>query len=108
MEHITLNYGLPLAYIALAIAAFGVIGFSVFQMVMDFKKAKTALIGIGLIVALFFISYSLSDNQAFTVKDKTVLAEEMRLVEAGIYSFYILLAVSILAIIYFSISRYFK
>ena len=108
LEQITVSYGIPLAYIALGIAAIGIIGFSVLQMVQDLKKAMIALVAIGILVVLFVVCFVLSANEPRSVGDTYVAAGQMRFVEAGIIMFYMQLAISAVAILYFTILRYFN
>ena len=108
LEHIAVSYGMPLAYIALGIAALGAIAFPIIQMVKDLKKAITTFVAIGIILVIFFVCYALSANEPFTIGDIHVAAAQMKFIEAGIYMFYMLLAASVLAILYSSVSRYFK
>ena len=107
-EHIIVSFGIPLAYIGLGIGVLSAILFPVIQMFQDFKKAKTALIGVGAVAALFVICYLISDYQDFTKGDTYISAGQMRFIEAGIYLFYILLIGTGAAILYSTVSRYFK
>ena len=107
-EHIFVSYGIPLAYIALGVAALGTILFPIIQMVKDLKKAVTTFIAIGIMVVVFLGCYALSANEAHTVGDAHVAAAQMRWVEAGIIMFYVLLIGATVAILYSSVSRYFK
>jgi len=108
LEHITVSYGIPLAYIAFGLAALGAVVFPIIQMLKDLKKAITTFVAIGILVVVFFVCYLLSANEPFTKGDVYVAAGQMRYIEAGIIMFYMLLGGSILAIIYSSVSRYFK
>ena len=108
MEDFLISYIIPLAYIALGIAALGAIAFPLIQMFSDLKKAITTFVAIGILLVIFLVCYALSANEAFTVKDTTIPAGQMRFIEAAIYMFYLLLVGSGLAILYSSVSRYFK
>ena len=108
LEHITVSYGIPLAYIGLGIAALSVIVFPVIQMFQDLKKAARALIGLGVIAALFAICYLLADRKDFSIGDIYVSANQMKFVEASIYMVYILLFSTVLAILITPVSRYFN
>ena len=108
LEQITVSYGIPLAYIGLGIAAFSVIVFPVIQMFQDLKKAARALIGIGIVAALFVICFLLADKKDFSIGEIYVSANQMQYVEASIYMVYILLFSSVLAILLTPVSRYFK
>jgi len=98
---------MPFAYICLGIAALAAVAFPVLQMVKDVKKAMTALIGVGAVAVLFFICWLLATKQEFVIGDIVVSAGQMRLVEASIFTFYSLLVVAVLGILYSSVSRYF-
>ena len=107
-EQIAVGFVMPFAYICLGIAALAAIVFPLVQMFQDWKKAKTALIGVGALAAIFLICYLLSDYQEFTIGTSYVAAGQMQLVEASIFTFYVLLSVAVVAILYSSVSRYFK
>ena len=109
------NIALVLAYISFGVAFIGVIVFTLIQMFKDLNKAKKALIGIGIAVVVFVICFLFAQNYNLIatdgyilIKDRLVKAGIMRLSEAGIYMFYVLLVGAVAAIIYSSISRSFK
>ena len=108
LEHITVSYGIPLAYIALGIGVLGMIAFPIIQMAKDLKKAITTFVAIGILAVVFFICYFLSANEPFTIGDIHIAGGQMKFVEAGIYLTYILLTGAVIAILYSSVSRYFK
>ncbi len=102
------TYGIYLAYFALAVAALAAIVFPLIQMFQDLKNAKTAFIGIGAVAVVFLLCYMMADKVALTIGDATATAGQMKWVEASLYLFYVMLAGSILAILYSTVSRYFK
>ena len=104
LETISANYIIPLAYICFGVAIVSVLGFTVIQMIRDLKGAKMTLIGVGIAAAIFFVCFLMANNQPFG----DVSATQMRLVDATIYMFYVLLAGSGVAIIVFSVLNYFK
>ena len=108
MTDFILNFGIPLAYVAMGIAILAAVAFPVLQMVTDFKKAKTAIAGVGIILLVFLLSYMLAGNQPLTTNYETVSGEQMKIVEACLYMVYFLFTVSVIAIIASSVSRYFK
>jgi hypothetical protein len=108
MESFITSYGIYLAYFAIVVAAAGAIAFPVIQMVQNFKKAKIALVGVGIAVVLFLICWVFAKSEAFTIGEITVAESQMKILEAAMFMFYSLLAISIIAIIYSSVSRYFK
>ncbi len=108
MSDFIVSYGIPLAYLALFIAAVSALIFPFIQMFQDLKKAKIAFFGVGALIVLFVICYLLATGEPFTIGEINVSAGNMRFIEASIYLFYFLLAGSVLAILYSTISRYFK
>ena len=108
LEQIAVSYGIPLAYIVFGVAALGAVAFPVLQMIQDLKKALTMLVATGIIVVIFIVCYALSSNEPHRVGDAQATAAQMRWVEAGMFMFYLLLAGSTIAILYSSVSRYFK
>ncbi len=108
MTDFIISFGIPLAYIALAIAIIAAVVFPVIYMIQDFKKARGAFVGVGLLVVLFLICYFLTSDGDYVAADIPVAEGQIKLIEAGIYLFYITLVGSIVAILYSSVSRYFK
>jgi uncharacterized membrane protein YozB (DUF420 family) len=104
METFITSFIIPVAYVALLAGALSIIGFAVLQMLKDLKKAKSALIGVGALFVVFLLCYILADGQE--TKDNT--AHQMKLINAGIYSIYLVLAGSVVAVIYAAVARYFK
>ena len=111
---IFVDIALYLAYFAIGMAILGVIGFTLMQMFQDLKKAQKTLIGIGIAVLVFVICFLFAENYSLvadadgyiSVRDKLVGSMVMRLTEAGIYMFYVLLAGAGLAIAFSKVIRY--
>jgi hypothetical protein len=101
-------YGLPFTYIVLGIAVLSAILFPLVQMFQDLKKARTAFLGIAAVIAVFFLCWAMAKNEPFAIGTIKVTGEQMQWVEAGIFTFYALLAISVAAILYSTVSRYFK
>lgn len=108
MEEFIVNYGLITVYIIFAIATLSALVFPAIQLFQDLKKALTALIGIVALVVIYLLCYVMASSEPLTVGDKFVSAETMKFVEANIYLAYAMFGVSVLAIVYASVSRYFK
>ncbi len=108
MTDFIVSFGIPLAYVALGIAIIAALAFPFIQMFQDLKKAKSAFFGIGALIVLFIICYVLAANEPFSIGDINISAGQMRTIEAGIYLFYFTLVGSIIAILYSTVSRYFK
>ena len=107
-EQIAVGFGIPFAYFCLGVAALSAVVFPIIQMIQNWKKAITALIGVGAVAVLFLICFLLADKQEFTIGDKYASAAQMQLVEGSIFTFYALLLIAVIAILYSSVSSYFK
>ncbi|GHT21849.1 hypothetical protein FACS189430_02620 [Bacteroidia bacterium] len=108
MNDFITSFGLPLAYIAFVAAAIGSIAFPLYFMLKDLKKAKTALIGVGVLFVVFLLCFLFADGTATTVNGTEVTASQMKWINAGLFAVYATALGSILAIIYSSIARFFK
>ena len=71
-------------------------------------KSLVAILGVVAVGVVFLICYMSADNMDFAIGERSVAGPQMQLVEAGIFTFYSLLLISVLAILYSSVSRYFK
>jgi len=108
LESISLAFAIPLAYICLGVAALSAVLFPVIFMFQDLKKARTALIGVGFMGAVYLVCYFMADRVDFSIGEKHVAASQMQFVEAGIFMFYALLMISILAIASSALTRFLK
>jgi uncharacterized membrane protein YozB (DUF420 family) len=97
-----------LAYVAIFAAIAGVVVFSVIFMLQDIKKAKSALVGVGALVVAFLICYVLADSTPYSTAEISIESGQMKFINAGIFSVYILVAGSVLAVAYASVSHFFK
>jgi hypothetical protein len=97
-------------YALLGIAVVATIGFFIIEMVKNPTKAKSALVGMAVLVAICAISYFMSGNEIHSNLDGDVLADEAtsQLSEGGLIAFYILGALAIGTIIYAEVSKAFK
>lgn len=105
----SINIGLYLTYIALAVALIGAIVFPVIQMAGDIKRAKGALLGIGAIVAVFLISYALSSPETGAFYEaKGVSPTFSKVIGGGLIATYIVFFGAIVGILISSISKWVK
>ena len=98
------------AYIAFGMSALFAILFPIIQTISNPKDAVRSLIGLVVIVALWFVAYALADN-AFTpaqLEKMETTVETSRMVGAGLIYTYFIFVLAVLAIIYASISNLFK
>jgi len=110
-----INSNLIWAYILMAIGAGIAIFASLFHMVTDINAAKKGLISILFLGVVFVLAYLLASDtipqfigvQKF-INDGTLTPQVAKLVDAGLYAMYILLALAVLSILFSSINRVFK
>ena len=110
-----INTNLIWAYILMAVGAGVAIVAGLFHMASDMKAAKKGLISLAFLVAVALVAYLLASDeipqfigvQKF-INDGTLTAQVAKLVDAGLYATYILLALAILSILFSGVTRIFK
>jgi hypothetical protein len=110
-----LSTNLIWAYILLILSIVILVGFAIYQMIVDFAGAKKGLMSLGLMVAVVLISYLLASDempnflgvQKF-IEDGTLTTSTMKWIDTGLIATYLVLGTSIVSIIYASVSRFFK
>jgi|JFJP01.1.fsa_nt_gi hypothetical protein len=110
-----LSTNLIWAYILLMLSIVILVGFAIYQMIVDFAGAKKGLMSLGLMVAVVLISYLIASDempnflgvQKF-IEDGTLTTSTMKWIDTGLIATYLVLGTSIVSIIYASVSRFFK
>jgi hypothetical protein len=97
-------------YALIGIAVVTTLGFSLLGMATNPKKAKSALIGVVVLVVICAVSYFMSSNEIHSNIDGDVLADAgtSQLSEGGLIAFYILGAVAVGSIVFAEVSKMFK
>jgi hypothetical protein len=103
-----LDLGLYIFYVLLAIAVIAAIVFPMINAIKTPGALLRSLAGVGALLALFGISYALSDNNLSQKAAAVVGPNTGRLISAGLILFYITLFLSIAAVIYSEISKALK
>lgn len=104
-----INIGLVMGYVLLGLSALGVIFFSIYQLIVNFKKAKGALIGIIALVAVFLIGYAMGTSELYLDVAIPVSSETIsRIIGGGIYATFIFIGLAIIATIYSEVSKLFR
>ena len=100
------NYGIIICYILLAVATLAAVVFPIIQFAQNPKNAKGALVGVGALVVVVAISYVLaSDNNPSNME---ITADAAKQVGTGLFAFYFLAGVAVVAVIYSEVSKLFK
>jgi len=85
------------------------LGFVIYQLIKNFKQAKGGIIGVGVLVGLFIITYFLSFPQHSLIEQKFEVSDNIsRVIGAGLLSTYIMIAGVILAILWTVLASRFK
>jgi hypothetical protein len=97
-------------YALIGIAVVATLGFSLVGMATNPKKAKSALIGVGVLAVICAISYFMSSNEVHSNIDGDVLADAgtSQLSEGGLIAFYILGVIAVGTIVFAEVSKMFK
>jgi len=100
------------SYVLFGIALLSVVAFAVFFAVTNFRRTRTALIGIVAIVIICFISYAIASDELVKVQSadiqKIMTNALSKNVGMGIFTMYILFAISVVAILYTEVIKIFK
>lgn len=110
-----INSNLVWSYVLLAIGAGIAVLAGLFHMATDIKAAKKGLISLVFLAAVAVVSYLLASDaipqfagvQRF-INDGTLTPQVAKMVDAGLYATYILVALAILSILFSSVTRLFK
>jgi hypothetical protein len=104
MNESIINVSIIVAYVLLGLAALVAIVGPLVQLFTNFKGARTALLGIVVLVVILIIGYSLSTNEAYD----TVGPVASQWIGGGIRATMILIGLAILAAIYTEVAKFFK
>ena len=96
------------SYIMGIVAAAAAVIFAVLQMAKDFQKAKTSLIGVGVLVIIFILGYSLASDESIKAGQQVIEGSTSRFSEAGLITFYVMIVLAVVSIIYSEVSKAFK
>ena len=101
-----INLSLWSIYIGAGIA----ILFGLFQFFVNIKHNKKGLIGIIAFVIIIFVANMLAKKQPVTDKllEKGATAQDLLMTDSGLYTFYFLIIIAILAIVFSEVSRILK
>lgn len=104
-----IDLGLRLTYIAFGLAVVMALGFGIWSLVTHGKQSLPAIAGTGAFVLLAIIAYSISGSEVLPGWEVMgVTPTTSKLVGGGIITLYVLLAVTVGAILWSEVSRFFK
>lgn len=104
MNETLINIGIFVTYFLVAVALITTVFFAIFHMAQNLGKAKGALLGIFILVAIILLSYAISTNEVYPNAGPVV----SKWVGGGIIATFILAGLAIVAAVYTEISKLFK
>jgi hypothetical protein len=106
MNETIINIGIFVTYALVAVAVVTTVFFGIFHMIKNFGKAKTALVGVVILVAIFLITYAISTNEVYPNFNVGPTASQM--IGGGITTTFVLVGLAVLAAVYSEVSKLFK
>lgn len=107
-EPVVTGQMLTLSFIYFIIAAIASLIFPLIFVITHPDKAKFALIGIVIFAVILLIGYLIGSSQPVPLKNATITAHGLKLVDAGLKTTFILLIIAFLGIFYSEISSIFR
>lgn len=109
MDNIFVEIGFYLTYVLLIAAVLVAVVFPIIHLVGDFKKARTALLGILGLAVILGIGYVMSPGELGEAAIKMeVSSTVVKIVGGGITATFILVGLAIVAAVYSEVSKFFK
>ena len=110
MDEFISTYGLYAAYILVIVAVLAAIVMPLIQSFSNPRALLGALVGVVAIAVLFFIGYSIAGNEVTSlyIKNNVSSAVTSKVIGGSLITMYILVILTILAIIYSEISKIFN
>lgn len=108
MNDALINIGLIAGYILLGLAALFAVGFSIFHLIANFKKAKGALVGMVILLVVFLIGYSISTSEAYTQVAIPVGENASKIIGGGINTTFMLIGLAIVAAVFTEVYKLFR
>lgn len=103
------SFSLYVTYILMIAAVIIMLGFVIYQLAKNFKQSKLGLIGVGIIIGLFVVSYLLSSPQNSLIEQKFAVSDQLsKTIGASLIATYIMLFAVIASIVWITVSSRFK
>lgn len=104
-----INIGLFLAYALMAIAAISAVVFPIIQTFGNLKKAKSGLIGFGILIAVLLLAYILSPAETGAFYDEHSISENAsKVIGGGLLATYLVFAGVVISILYAEVAKWVK
>ncbi len=104
-----LSLSMYAVYAVMALAFVCLIGFAIWSIIANFRDSKESLIGVGVLVAVFLVSYLVSSPTTSAIEVKFAVSPNLsKLIGGGAIAAYIFGLGALLAMLWSSISIKFK
>ena len=106
MNENIIDIGIIVTYVLLGLAAAAVVLSAVFQLFANFRNARGGLVGLALLVAILFLSYLISTNEAYEAFNVGPTASQW--IGGGIIATFILIGLAIVAAVFTEVFKLFR
>jgi hypothetical protein len=104
-----INIGLYLSYLLLIITVAAIIIIPIYFTIVNFKKAKQGLIGIGVLALVLLLAYIISPaDQGLFYEAKKIGPTASKVIGGGLFATYFIIFGIVIVILYAEISKLFK
>ncbi len=104
-----INIGLYISYILLFITVLSIIVIPVYFTIINFKKAKQGLVGVGILAAVLLIAYLISPaEQGLFYETNKIGPSGSKIIGGGLFATYFVMLGIIAAILYAEIGKLLK
>jgi NADH:ubiquinone oxidoreductase subunit 6 (subunit J) len=104
-----INIGLYISYVLLVITLISIIIIPIYFTIINFRKAKQGLIGVGVLAAILLIAYIISPaEQGLFYETMKIGPTGSKIIGGGLFATYIIIFGIIAAILYAEIGKLLK
>ncbi|KAF0196454.1 MAG: hypothetical protein FD166_2409 [Bacteroidetes bacterium] len=109
MQSTLINLGIIISYILLFVSILTALVFPLMQTISNFKAAKGGLIGVGVVLVIFIVSYAVSPADTGVFYDRFGISPTLsKLIGGGLVATYLFFIAAAISIIYASMTKFFR
>lgn len=104
-----IDFGLYVMYILTVVAVLCATAFPLIYMIKNFQEAKKTLLGVAVLVGIFLLSFAIASGEVLPAWEKfNISTTESKLIGGGLISLYIMIAISIVMLVYSEVTDLIK
>lgn len=104
-----IDAGLWISYILFILAIAGMVVYSLINMLSDIRKAKGTLIGVGILLGLFLLSFLISGSEVLPKYEQLgISSSQSKMIGAGLIMLYVLGIGTIVIAVYAEVRKIFS